>query len=61
MPDGVSAASMGGGCSCPPCPPTLGGANGAGDGIRTRDNQLGKLGLYQLSYARIINPHGEPV
>ena len=25
---------------------------GAGDGIRTRDNELGKLGLYQLSYAR---------
>ena len=25
---------------------------GAGDEIRTRDNQLGKLGLYQLSYTR---------
>ncbi len=25
---------------------------GAGDGIRTRDPQLGKLMLYQLSYAR---------
>jgi hypothetical protein len=27
--------------------------NGAGDGIRTRDTKLGKLVLYQLSYARI--------
>jgi len=27
--------------------------NGAGDGIRTRDIQLGKLTLYQLSYTRI--------
>ncbi len=26
---------------------------GAGDGIRTRDNKLGKLGLYQLSYSRV--------
>ena len=26
----------------------------AGDGVRTRDIQLGKLTLYQLSYARII-------
>ena len=26
--------------------------SGAGDGTRTRDNELGKLGLYQLSYAR---------
>ena len=25
---------------------------GAGNETRTRDNQLGKLGLYQLSYAR---------
>ncbi len=25
---------------------------GAGDGIRTRDSELGKLVLYQLSYAR---------
>ena len=25
---------------------------GAGDGIRTRDPQLGKLMLYQLSYTR---------
>jgi hypothetical protein len=25
---------------------------GAGDETRTRDNKLGKLGLYQLSYAR---------
>ena len=27
---------------------------GAGDEIRTRDNQLGKLGLYQLSYTRMV-------
>ncbi len=26
--------------------------SGAGDGVRTRDIQLGKLTLYQLSYAR---------
>jgi hypothetical protein len=26
--------------------------NGAGNGIRTRDTKLGKLVLYQLSYAR---------
>ncbi len=28
--------------------------NGAGDGIRTRDNHLGKVALYQLSYSRSI-------
>jgi hypothetical protein len=28
-------------------------ATGAGDGIRTRDPQLGKLMLYQLSYTRV--------
>ena len=27
---------------------------GAGNGVRTRDIQLGKLTLYQLSYARAI-------
>ena len=27
-------------------------SNGAGNGARTRDPQLGKLMLYQLSYAR---------
>ena len=27
---------------------------GAGDGVRTRDPELGKLVLYQLSYTRII-------
>ena len=32
----------------PPCGIEL----GAGDGIRTRDQELGKLLLYQLSYAR---------
>ena len=28
---------------------------GAGNGVRTRDIQLGKLTLYQLSYARIAD------
>lgn len=28
--------------------------NGAGNGARTRDIKLGKLALYQLSYARIV-------
>jgi hypothetical protein len=28
------------------------GFAGAGDGSRTRDNQLGRLELYQLSYSR---------
>src|SRR5262245_48109175 len=27
--------------------------NGAGNGVRTRDLKLGKLALYQLSYARV--------
>ncbi len=27
--------------------------NGADDGLRTRDLQLGKLALYQLSYVRM--------
>ena len=31
------------------------GENGAGDGIRTRDIDLGKVALYQLSYSR-FNP-----
>ena len=30
-------------------------ANGAGDETRTRDPQLGRLMLYQLSYARLIS------
>ena len=30
----------------------MGEGDGAGDGIRTRDIQLGKLTLYQLSYTR---------
>jgi hypothetical protein len=30
--------------------------NGAGDGIRTRDIQLGRLALYQLSYSRPEEP-----
>jgi hypothetical protein len=29
--------------------------NGAGDGIRTRDPELGRLALYQLSYSRTGN------
>ena len=31
----------------------LKGKNGAGNEVRTRDPQLGKLMLYQLSYSRI--------
>jgi hypothetical protein len=30
-----------------------GGCVGAGDGIRTRDINLGKVALYQLSYSRV--------
>ena len=30
--------------------------NGAGDGIRTRDINLGKVALYQLSYSRVATP-----
>jgi hypothetical protein len=30
---------------------------GAGDGVRTRDIKLGKLALYQLSYARLSGNH----
>jgi hypothetical protein len=33
------------------------GNNGAGDGFRTRDPKLGKLVLYQLSYARFFEKH----
>src|SRR3954467_5250372 len=33
-------------------------ATGAGDGIRTRDQELGKLLLYQLSYARTADGAG---
>jgi hypothetical protein len=29
----------------------------AGDGIRTRDIQLGRLELYQLSYTRVPSLH----
>ena len=28
--------------------------DGAGDGIRTRDIDLGKVALYQLSYSRLM-------
>ena len=28
--------------------------SGAGDGVRTRDPELGKLVLYQLSYTRVF-------
>jgi hypothetical protein len=31
--------------------------NGAGDETRTRDPQLGRLMLYQLSYTRPTDPH----
>ncbi len=31
-------------------------ASGAGNGTRTRDPQLGKLMLYQLSYSRSLQP-----
>ena len=31
--------------------------NGAGNGTRTRDIKLGKLALYQLSYARPGTPN----
>jgi hypothetical protein len=34
----------------------LGACFGAGDGIRTRDINLGKVALYQLSYSRIGRP-----
>ena len=48
------------GCSTP----ELEGLNGAGDGTRTRDPQLGRLMLYQLSYTRkwpISRPSVPPV
>ena len=32
--------------------------NGAGERIRTVDSHLGKVVLYQLSYARIMNKIG---
>ena len=35
--------------------------NGAGDEARTRDIQLGRLKLYQLSYSRIINEHSQTI
>src|SRR5262249_61548278 len=34
--------------------------SGAGDGIRTRDIQLGRLELYQLSYTRGSRPSPSP-
>ncbi len=34
---------------------------GAGDGIRTRDPQLGRLMLYQLSYSRVLERSGRNV
>jgi hypothetical protein len=37
-----------------------GGWERAGDGIRTRDNQLGRLELYQLSYTRLLEPVAPP-
>ena|GEM_PF-5923313 len=38
----------------PACLPFHHPSNGAGDGIRTRDPDLGKVVLYQLSYSRIV-------
>ena len=35
-----------------PPPVRVGGGDGAGDAIRTRDIYLGKVVLYQLSYSR---------
>jgi hypothetical protein len=35
--------------------------NGAGDEARTRDIQLGRLKLYQLSYSRLFIHNGFPV
>src|SRR6476646_6936659 len=32
----------------------LAAISGAGDGARTRAQQLGRLGLYQLSYSRVM-------
>ena len=40
------------GLTCYPCVRTGQQGNGAGDGIRTRDINLGKVALYQLSYSR---------
>jgi hypothetical protein len=37
-------------------PRRSGAFNGADDGARTRDPQLGKLMLYQLSYVRSVGP-----
>ncbi len=34
------------------------GANGAADGTRTRNNQLGRLRLYQLNYCRMVGATG---
>ncbi len=34
--------------------PLKGKTAGAGNGVRTRDHKLGKLVLYQLSYARSV-------
>ena len=34
--------------------PSYGKTHGAGNGGRTRDFKLGKLVLYQLSYARLV-------
>ena len=31
---------------------------GAGDEVRTRDIQLGRLTLYQLSYSRLVDGEG---
>ena len=39
--------------------PRESGRDGAGNGVRTRDIQLGRLTLYQLSYSRLAAGPGE--
>ena len=39
--------------------PRAGFGSGAGDGVRTRDPELGKLVLYQLSYTRVTSTYPE--
>jgi hypothetical protein len=41
---------------CQPCPRAVPLENGAGNETRTRDPDLGKVVLYQLSYSRFGVP-----
>ena len=41
-------------------PPAARSGGRAGDGVRTRDNQLGRLTLCQLSYTRLLHPAASP-